>query len=73
MRTITITMEGGVIQDIDMPADTKVIVLDYDDYGDPADMVLENGELCYKTIWTNQTIIEDHKTDPASFNRRVKE
>lgn len=51
---ITVTVEGGVIQDIsDIPPDVKVVVKDYDvEGGDPEDMKTDdNGDEYFEGIW----------------------
>lgn len=55
--TIVITMEGGLIQDIEKPEGIKVVVMDFDadtvDYCDPDDDIKVNakGERYFESIW----------------------
>ena len=53
MKTVKITMEGGVIQDIACPEGVRVIVRDYDTDGISADELTkdDNGDNCIETIW----------------------
>ena len=54
METITITVEGGVIQMIDnIPEGVRVVVQDFDTEGTPPDELtkLESGDFCIQSAW----------------------
>ena len=53
MKTVKITMEGGVIQDIECPKGVKVVVHDYDtDDIEEKDLAEDDlGLPCVETIW----------------------
>jgi|APCry1669189204_1035204.scaffolds.fasta_scaffold1164704_1 hypothetical protein len=51
-RTVRITMKGGVIQDIEVPKDVRVIVRDYDVDGQEEGVQRdENGDPYLENIW----------------------
>lgn len=54
---IYITVEGGIIQDIDLPENSncRIIVRDYDVECVEADLLSidEDGEQCIESIWEN--------------------
>jgi hypothetical protein len=53
MKTVKITLEGGVIQDIDVPSGVKVVVYDFDTDGVPEEDLRRapSGEMCVQTTW----------------------
>jgi hypothetical protein len=53
VETIVITVEGGLIQDIDNPTKHKIIVRDYDIEGYGLDELVEdeNGNECVESEW----------------------
>ena len=53
MKTVQITMEGGVIQDIEVPEGVRVIVRDYDSDGVEEESLCkdDNGDNYIETIW----------------------
>ena len=53
MKTVEITMEGGVIQDIEVPKGVRVVVRDYDTDSIPEDELTkdDHGDDCIETIW----------------------
>ena len=52
MKIVRVTVEGGVIQDIDCPEGVRVIVKDYDTDGSEADLKQDdNGDDYIETIW----------------------
>jgi len=53
MKTVRVTLEGGVIQDVSCPKGVRVIVHDYDTEGIPEDELTtdDNGDDCVETIW----------------------
>lgn len=56
-KTITITVEGGLIQWIaDIPDDVRIVVKDYDVEGaDPSDLSRdENGDECLVSEWKKE-------------------
>jgi hypothetical protein len=56
-RPITITMEGGVIQDIQyIPKNIRVKVLDFDSDGVPEEELtkLRNGQKAVVSVWGKQ-------------------
>jgi hypothetical protein len=51
-RTVEITMKGGVIQEIRLPKDVRVIVRDYDVDGPMEGLQKdENGDPYIETVW----------------------
>ncbi len=51
-RTVYITMKAGVIQEIHLPKDVRVIVRDYDVEGNEEGLQKdENGAPYIKTVW----------------------
>jgi hypothetical protein len=51
-RTVYITMNGGVIQEIQLPKDVRVIVRDYDVEGNEEGLQQnENGDPYIETVW----------------------
>lgn len=55
MQQITITVEGGVIQQIEnIPAGVEVVVLDFDTDGAETNLlILSNGQKCVKSTWSS--------------------
>jgi hypothetical protein len=53
VKTVTITLEGGVIQDVQVPPGVRVEVMDFDVEGvDPADLSYnEAGEAYVRSMW----------------------
>jgi len=52
MKTVEITMEGGVIQDIALPKGVKVVVRDYDvDGGEENLKQDDNGDNYIESVW----------------------
>jgi len=50
--TVTITVEGGVVQHVDLPPGVRVIVKDYDIDGSEADLSRdENGDQYVEGVW----------------------
>jgi len=54
-RIVRVTVEGGVVQHIDVPKGVRVIVADYDvDGSDLVDLKTDdNGDLFCESIWTH--------------------
>ncbi len=54
MKTVTITVEGGVVQNVEVPEGVTVIVRDYDVEGVESDLLQqdENGDNYIEAIWT---------------------
>ena len=53
-KSIVITMEGGLIQEIEgIPQDVVLVVRDYDMEGAGDDELTldENGDACFESIW----------------------
>jgi hypothetical protein len=53
MKTVKIVVEGGVIQDIEVPKGVRVVVRDYDTDSIPEDELTkdDHGDDCIETIW----------------------
>jgi hypothetical protein len=53
MKTVRVTLKGGVIQDVSCPKGVRVIVHDYDtDEIDEKDLTKDSeGNPCIETIW----------------------
>lgn len=56
VKTVIITVEGGVIQDVDLPEDVVVIVRDYDCEGFDEDLLIkdEDGNECIESVWEHR-------------------
>jgi hypothetical protein len=56
MKTVTVTVEGGVVQHIDIPEGVRVVVKDYDVEGcDEAELEEdENGDTYFEAIWEHE-------------------
>lgn len=56
MKTVEVTVEGGVVQYIDVPQGVRVIVKDYDVEGcDQSDLEQdENGDNYFEAIWEHE-------------------
>lgn len=51
-KTVTITVEGGVIQTVDCPTGVQVIVHDYDVKGSESDLAEDDsGDEYIESIW----------------------
>ena len=53
MKTVTVTVEGGNVQHVDVPEGVEVIILDYDVEGEP-DTEVEidgNGDRRKRSVW----------------------
>lgn len=59
IRIVRITMEGGVIQHINVPADVRVIVTDYDVDGCEDVVQDDNGDDCVMHTWDHQPGMDD--------------
>lgn len=59
MKTIKITVDGGVIQDImDIPEDFQVVVRDYDVDGTENNLLVdEDGHNFIESVWENRSDI----------------
>lgn len=55
MKTVTVTMEGGVIQHVEVPPGVEVVVLDYDVDGEPdSEVELDgNGDRRKRSCWVH--------------------
>ena len=54
MKTVMIWIEGGVIQNMDVPAGVTVVTYDFDTEGAPEEeLSYYNGEPCFMGIWTH--------------------
>jgi hypothetical protein len=53
-KTVIVTIEGGMVQHVEVPKGVRVIVRDYDTEGADADLVQkdENGDECFESIWS---------------------
>jgi hypothetical protein len=53
MKIVQVTVEGGVVQEVDCPFGVRVIVHDYDTEGIPEDELIQDecGDDCIETIW----------------------
>ena len=53
MKTVKIYVEGGVIQDVNVPKGVRVIVYDFDTEGTPEEDLREapSGEQCVRSIY----------------------
>lgn len=53
MLTVYVTIEGGVIQGVDVPAGARVIVRDYDTDGEDPDILCEDddGNSCLTSVY----------------------
>ena len=51
MQTVRITVEGGVIQDVDCPRGVRVVVRDYDVDGEDNVHQDENGDEYIEGVW----------------------
>lgn len=54
MRTVTITMEGGVIQHCDIPRGVRVVVIDYDCDGCDEVVKDHSGNDCLIHTWNHE-------------------
>lgn len=56
MKTVTVTVEGGVVQHVEVPQGVRVVVKDYDVEGcDDADFDEdENGDEYVESIWEHE-------------------
>lgn len=56
MKIVRVTIEGGVIQHVELPEGVKVIVQDYDVEGSEADCLHrdENGDDFIESIWESE-------------------
>ena len=54
MKTVKITVQGGVVQHVEVPEGVTVIVRDYDVDGTETDLLQqdENGDNYIEAIWT---------------------
>jgi hypothetical protein len=51
-KTVTISIEGGVVQEVDYPPDTQVVVHDYDVDGTEPNLTEDDtGDEFVETIW----------------------
>ena len=58
MKTINITVDGGVIQDIIVPEDVQVVVRDYDVDGTEKNLLVdEDGHNFIESVWENRSDI----------------
>lgn len=63
VKEITVFIRGGVVQEIIMPEDTIVTVVDWDiEEGDEEDMTLFDGERAYVSKW-HPPLEEEHGHD----------
>ena len=56
MKTVRVTVSGGVIQHVEVPEGVTVIVRDYDVDGVEPYLLQhdENGDGCVESIWTSE-------------------
>ena len=56
MKIVRVTVEGGVVQHVQVPQGVSVIVRDYDVEGTPEDMLVkdENGDSFIEAIWEHE-------------------
>jgi hypothetical protein len=56
MKIVRVTVEGGVVQHVEVPEGVKVIVRDYDVEGPEADHLQrdENGDQFIESIWEHE-------------------
>jgi hypothetical protein len=56
MKTVRITVEGGIVQHVEVPEGITVIVRDYDVDGFPPEVLVqdEQGDSCIETIWSER-------------------
>ena len=56
MKIVRVTVEGGVVQHIDVPKDVRVVVRDYDVEGTEEDQLEkdENGDEFIESIWEDE-------------------
>ena len=56
MKTVTITVEGGVVQNVEVPEGVTVIVRDYDVESIESDLLQqdESGDNYIESIWTHE-------------------
>ncbi len=52
-KVVIVTVEGGVVQHVEVPNGVRVIVRDYDTEGCDDDLVQqdENGDECFESVW----------------------
>jgi hypothetical protein len=52
-KIVTVTVEGGVVQHVEVPEGVRVVVRDYDAEGVEADRVSvdEGGNECVEAVW----------------------
>jgi hypothetical protein len=50
-KVVQITVEGGVIQDVKVPKDVKVVVRDYDCDGEEGLQRDEDGDPFIESVW----------------------
>lgn len=53
IKTVTVTIEGGVIQNIEAPPGVRVVVMDFDTEGvEPTELTLNaQGEAYVRSVW----------------------
>lgn len=56
MRIVRVTIEGGVVQHVEVPEGVRVFVRDYDVDGTEADLLQqdENGNQFIESIWEHE-------------------
>jgi hypothetical protein len=56
MKIVKVTVEGGVVQHVEVPKGVAVIVKDYDVEGTPEDMLEkdDNGDSFIEAIWEHE-------------------
>ena len=56
MKTVTITVEGGVVQNVEVPEGVTVVVRDYDVEGIETDVFQQDrgGDNYIEAIWTHE-------------------
>lgn len=56
MKIVRITVEGGVVQQVEVPEGVSVIVRDYDVEGSPFDLLPqdENGHHYFEANWNHE-------------------
>lgn len=56
MKIVRVTVEGGVIQHVEVPEGITVIVRDYDVEGCPPELLQqdENGDVCFESLWKHE-------------------
>jgi hypothetical protein len=69
-KTVTVTLEGGVIQHVDLPPGVRLVVMDFDTDGvDPADLTY-NEEGSVRPLIVGTVRVIDHAGRPVEIRSR---